>query len=585
MADLRDGLTYTPYSLLRHHIRVHRLDLALGLFSLLLVDLLQLLIPLIIKDAINFLANGSGPVYLLLRFSLIILGLALSIAAFRYLWRYFILGQSRRLERNLRALLYERVQSFPITFWDKVSIGDVMARATNDLNAIRMAAGMGLVALVDGVFLGICAIGFMISINPQLTLYSLLPMPLLAIGTKIITQKMARGYEASQASFSNLTEKVREFLTGIKVIKSFNREEWAVKGIEKASQDYMAKNLSLAKYVATFLPMTLTFSNLGLAIILGLGGRLTIAGSIDTGELVAFVAYLALLNWPIMAIGWVTNLVQRGKVSLERITRLLNNPPEVMDEGNALGTELDMGDIHIHGLTFKYPSSSFKLHIEKMEFPRGRTVAIVGKVGSGKTTLLNLITRLLEPPKDTVFLGDKDITSLPLKKYRSIFGFATQDITIFSTTVEKNISFGRENPAIPVMDLIELVGLYKELKADQDQIISEAGSNLSGGQKQRISLARALFLDPQVLILDDTLSMVDSKTEEEILNKLLRIRKGKTNIIVSHRISALSRADWIYVLENGSVIESGTHSDLLEKKGTYFYLYKRQLITKSNHAL
>ena len=577
--------TFKNFLPLKGYFIEKRWNLALGLFSLLVVDVLQLLIPLFIKRAIDGLTLGRATPRILLGYGMTIVAIALFIGFFRYIWRYFLLGHSRFVEEKLRSRLYGHLQTLSFSFYQRMTTGDLMARAINDLNAVRMATGMGMVALADGLVLGIAAIGFMLYIHPLLTLVSLIPAPLVIILTRIFTRRMARGYEKVQKTFADLTERVREAFAGIRIIKAYARENWEYGKIKEAGGSYLSENMKLVRTVALFFPMMAVFTNLGLAIVMGIGGRLAILSHITTGEFVAFIAYLNLLTWPMMALGWVTNLIQRGSASMQRINGILDEKPEIVDPPTAIKVSKIRGDIVIKGLSHLYPGKeTYAIREVSLRLETGQTLALVGRVGSGKTTLLQSIPNLLSVPRETLFLDGLDVRDISLESLRKNIGFITQEAIIFSDTVRNNVIFGRtgvpEERLRVVLETAQIYDEIKDLEQGLDTLLGEKGITLSGGQRQRLTIARALLSDPPILILDDALSMVDTRTEERILNRILAMRKGKTTLIVSHRVSTISRADVILVLERGRVVEAGDHESLLAMGKEYSELYKRQLLAQ-----
>lgn len=577
--------TFKNFLPLKQYFVRNRWSIALGLMCLLIVDFLQLFIPLVIKKAIDLLTMKTATAQILIQQGMIILGLAVMIAIFRYVWRYFLLGHSRKVEKSLRNRIYGHLQTLSLSFYHKTKTGDLMARAINDINAIRMATGMGLVALTDGIVLGIAAIGFMLSINVRLTLIALIPAPIIIVSTRILTRRMSTGFENVQKTFSDLTERAREVFAGIRVIKSYNRESWAHQNIEEEGQRYISVNMGLAKTLGFFFPMMVVFTNIGLAIVIWLGGRLTILGNITTGDFVAFISYLNLLTWPMMAMGWVTSLVQRGSASMRRINSILEEIPEIKDSAQPIHIPQIRGKIEIEGLYFTHPGQSFyALKNIHLKIEAGDTIAIVGRVGAGKTTLLQTITRLLDAPAGTICVDGWNVRQIPLQTLRKNIGFVTQEVFIFSDTIRNNVLFGRtgvsQDHLETVLRAADIFEDTKTLEKGLDTFLGERGIMLSGGQRQRLTIARALILDPPILILDDALSMVDTRTEERILNQILGLRRNKTSLIVSHRISTISRAERIAVLERGELVELGTHENLLKKGGIYTTLYEKQVIAE-----
>ncbi len=573
-----------PFSPLKQYFYRNRWRLAIGLMSLLVVDFLQLVIPIVIKKTVDLLTINEAGAAILIRQGLIILVIAAVIASFRYTWRFFILGHSRFVERELRNRLYAHLQLLSLSFFQRTRTGDLMARSINDINAIRMATGMGLVAFTDGIVLGTAAVGFMLSIDVKLTLISLIPAPVVVLGTRLITKRMSRGFDRVQSSFSEMTERVRESFSGIRVIKSYNRGGWACERLNEKGELYVSENMSLAKVLAFFFPMMALFTNAGLAVVVLVGGRLAIAGDITTGDFVAFIAYLNLLTWPMMAMGWVTNLIKRGSASMNRINRILEEEPEIRQpvEPAAVGP---IRGLELRGLVFSFPGQG-EPTLKGIDFVAepGETIAIVGRVGSGKTTLLQSIPRLLDVPVGRVFLDGTDIRDISTALLRKSIGFVTQEVFLFSDTIRNNIVFGRNGVSEKALEKsLDVAGILDEvngLEAGVDTLLGERGITLSGGQRQRLSVARAVLENPPLLILDDSLSMVDIHTEERILERLLETRGDKTTLMVSHRVSTIARADKILVLEGGLIAERGNHDSLLNKGGIYAELYEESLMER-----
>lgn len=563
----------------------NRIALIIGLTSLLFVDTLQLFIPRIIKKAIDSLTIGQASSVLLIKYALLIVGMAITMAIFRYIWRYFVFGHSRRVEKALRNRIYKHLQTLSISFYWRTKTGDLMARAVNDIDAVRMASGMGLVALTDGFVLGLATIGFMLYINIKLTLISLIPTPFIFYFTLIITRKMGREFKQVQQTFSELTESVREAFAGIRVIKAYNRQAWGYSRVKEKGETYISNNLDLARTLAIFFPMMTLFTNLGLAVVIWIGGRLTILGNITTGDFVAFISYLNLLTWPMMALGWVTNLIQRGSTSMRRINDILDEVPEITNKITNPFRGVIRGKVCLKGLTFYYPKEKVPaLKDIDLKTEAGQTVAIVGPVGSGKSTLLQIIPRLVETERNMVQIDEIPIHDIDLKKLRASIGFVTQETQLFSDTIFNNIIFGREGVGEDLMknilDVSQLAVDINSFPKGIHSLLGERGITLSGGQRQRLTIARALVSNPPILILDDALSQVDTRTEATVLNRILEMRQGKTNIIVSHRLSTIRRADIIYVLKDGRLVEKGDHTNLLAARSEYARLYERQQLSE-----
>ncbi len=565
----------------------------MGLISLIIVDVLQLFIPRVIKwsvdDLTAFQINLAG----LLKYSLYLAGIGLLIGVFRYFWRHCLLGTSRRVEEGLRNVLFSHIQTLSASYFDKVKTGDLMAHATNDIQQVRMATGMGMVALNDAIVLGAAAIGFMAYINIKLTLFVLIPMPFIVLGTKFFSKKMHRRYQEVQAAFSDLTEVVRERFTGIRLIKAYNWEREEIVNVEQISKAYINKNISLVKITGTFFPMMLLFTNLSLAIVIYLGGRQTIGLVITPGDFVAFISYLGLLTWPMMALGWVTNLIQRGRASLDRLNAILQTHPQIVDLPDARFIRQAKGQIIFENVTFSYAqpeasNDSAVLSNIDIELEPGKILGVVGPPGSGKTTLSNLIPRLYDVTRGRILLDGEDIRRLQINNLRSQIAFLSQEPFLFAGTIRQNITLGNQYFREP-----QLIGaaadasVYETIKTFPntfDTLVGEKGVILSGGQKQRIALARALLIPAPILILDDPISQVDLETGSIIIDTIRSMAGSRTIVIVSHRLSAVRFADAIITLKNGCIVETGTHDELMALDDYYAKTIRLQEIVEDVNA-
>jgi ATP-binding cassette subfamily B multidrug efflux pump len=570
-----------PYRILLPYFRRNLGILAIGVGSLLLVDLLQLLIPRIIKLAVDALTSYQATSTQLLTYGGMVLALALGIVAFRFVWRRCLFGHSRQVEEAIRNRLFAHLQTLSYSYFDKANTGDLMAHATNDVQAVQLATGMGLVALTDTVVLGTAAIGFMLYINPTLTLIAILPMPFIALFARSISKIFYERFQRVQASFSQLTERARENLAGIRAIKAYTQESAETKRFDQTGKKYIAANLRMVKIGGLFSPMSLLFTNLSMALVLVFGGKLTILNTISTGDFVAFNSYLLLLTWPMMALGWMINLFQRGSASLGRIQAILNTAPEVADMVEVIEKPLTQGTIESRGLTFNYPGANFTaLEDLDLNIKPGQLVGIVGRTGSGKSTLCRLLPRLYDVPPEQLYLDGEEIHRWPLGELRRAIAVVPQDPFIFADTVRANICFGKPHASDDeIAKAAEAAHFLEEILALPQQfetLLGEKGVTLSGGQKQRLTLARALLLTTPLLVLDDCFSSVDLETELSILNNLKHYLRGRTTLIASHRLEAMRSADVIFLLEGGRLREQGNHDQLLAQKGLYAALYRRQ---------
>ena len=571
-------------ALIKPYFKENRIKIAVGLLSLIIVDLLQLFIPRIIKRAVDGLTALKIDMADLFVLAIYMAVIAVLIGVFRYVWRRCLLGTSRRVEEGLRNRLFDHIQTLSASYFDRTQTGDLMAHATNDIQQIRMATGMGMVALNDALVLGTAAIGFMLYINVTLTLLVLIPMPLITISTRFFSKKMHSRYQRVQATFSDLTEVIRERFAGIRIIKAHNRKKQEAKRVETVSKEYIKENMGLVKIVGSFFPMMLLFTNLSLAIVLYLGGRQTIALTITPGDFVAFISYLGLLTWPMMALGWVTNLIQRGRASLDRINRILDTPPEIKNQKNAALIKQLKGRIEFNEVDFAYNQmnggGTAVLSKINLTLEPGNVLGIVGPPGSGKTTLLNLIPRRYDVSKGGIRLDGKDIRTLEIDNLRSHIAFMPQEPFLFAGTIQENITFGNPLVQAPLLEKISRqAALYDTIRSFPngfETIVGEKGVILSGGQKQRIALARCLLQKADILILDDPISQVDLETGTAIIDTIKSMVGHKTIIIVSHRISAVSFADQIIALEQGRITEKGTHRDLITTRQYYARAFQLQ---------
>jgi ATP-binding cassette subfamily B protein len=571
------------FKTLKNDLVENRWRIVIGLIALLIVDVLQLFIPRVVKYAIDDLTSGTISTSQLLLYGAQVLILALGIGGFRYVWRYLLLGAARRVEKALRNRLFLHLQTLSSNYFSKARVGDLMAHATNDVEAVRMALAMGLVFLVDTIIFGILTTFFMIYIHPLLTFYAILPMPLITTITLFFSRVIHQRFELLQRTFGSLTERVRESIAGIRVVKAYVQEEREKEKLSWLSQDYTRKNLSVTRVWGMFFPLILFFSNLSMAIVLYLGGKLTIVQSISTGDFVAFMSYLGMLAWPMMALGWAINVIQRGAASMDRLNRIFQEVPEILDLPGVIGSGQLKGRIEIRGLTFSSRNGGKPLLKDvHLTIHEGEKLVIVGRTGSGKTVFCDLLVRTLESPKGCLFFDGIEIHHISIQMLRSSIGYAPQDTLLFSDTIRANIAFGKlDSTDEEIGEAARLAQIYDEIMGfpeGMNTLIGEKGITLSGGQRQRIAIARAILMNPPIFILDDALSSVDIQTEERILEGMERFLRGKTSILITHRIAPLRRADRIVVLDGGRIAEMGDHNTLLAKGGIYGDLYwERQL--------
>ena len=552
--------------------------LLLGVLALLLVDTAQLVTPLIIRAAVDDLVLGVGE--RLPRYALYLVGIAGTVLVFRSLWRYFLFGAGRKIERDLRDRLFAHLLTLSPSFYSRHSTGDLMAHATNDLEAVRRACGMGVLLAADTVIMVSFALAAMIGISPRLTLLAFIPLPFLTLVVLGFGRLIHQRFEQVQASFARLTERVREALSGIRVIRASAREEGMGRAFAADNQEYIRLNMALVRVWGVFRPLIGLLAGLGTGIVLWFGGRAVLAARISLGDFVAFTSYLGMLIWPMMALGWIVNLLQRGAASMGRIQKLFEARPEIVSPPRPKPFPRSHR-IELRGLSFSYPGEARPvLRDISVTVEEGMTLGVVGLTGSGKSTLVRLIPRLYDPPPGTVLLGGVDIRELDLGELRGAIGMVPQDVFLFSATLRENIAFGRpEASDEEVWAAARLAGLAEEIASfpdGLDTLVGERGIALSGGQRQRVGIARALILDPPILILDDVLSSVDAKVEEEILGNLKGVLARRTAIVVAHRISAVRDADWIVVLQDGKVIEQGDHRRLVAQGGLYARLHELQ---------
>lgn len=578
--------TRVPFFQLRELLlptyRRHRLRLAAGFAALVLVDLLQLSIPRLIKHGVDGLTQTNITSSGLLKLGGLILLIAGMVVVLRFAWRYLIIGFSRLLERAIRNRIFSHILKMDLPFFEKHTTGDLMAHSSNDLAAVQMACGMGMVAAVDALVMSVAAIGFMIAIDPLLTLLALLPMPILAVTTRILSGKLHKRFATVQEQFSAMTEFSRSTLISIGLIKAYTMEYFQTERFGKLGRKYVISNLRVASIQGMISPLATLIGSLGMLMVLYFGGRLVIAKAITLGDFVAFITYLYMLIWPMMAIGWVANLVQRGLTSLGRIYQLVTSRTVLPDPVLPVAPEmLDRPGFKLQDLTFSYTSSTGPV-LKDLNLTFGPGIhGLTGRTGSGKSTLCKLLARLYPIEDNCLFFGGTDVNQLPLDFIRRHIGYVGQEPILFSDSIAANIALGRPDASREeIIQAASNAAIHEdivELKDGYDTMTGERGVKLSGGQRQRLALARALLCDRPVLLIDDGLSAVDVATEHEVFAGLKRHFAGKTVLIVSNRIKLLSMTDRIIVLADGSVESDGSHEQLLRENSLYQSMYEKQM--------
>lgn len=569
-------------ALLKRYVWKYKVPYIIGIIILIIVDYVQLYIPQITGLVTDGIKDGSMTTEGVWQLALALLGVTLILVLGRIGWRYFVVGTSRKVEADIRHELFGKWLELDIPYFNKHKTGNLMAYATNDLNAVRMMMGMGIIIVGDAVLMTIMVIVKMLTyVDVSLTLLAILPMPIIAIGGAYFEKQVEKRFGAKQKAFATLSDKVQESFSGIKVIKSFVQERYDLKEFEKISKDNYDKNLRLVKLSAILDPLMYLLVGISLLISIGYGGYLTMINEISIGQFVAFNQYILMLNWPMIAIAMGINVFAQGIASVRRLEEVLQEVPSIKDEATTKQLQDVKGEISIQNLNFDFPDnqqtalSGINIHIEA-----GETLAVLGRTGSGKSTLVNLLLRLYNAPEGSILLDGQDIMKASLKSVRSAIAYVPQDNFLFSDTIENNIGFGLDEiEKESIVEAAKKANVHDNIidfPQQYDTVVGERGTTLSGGQKQRVSIARALVLDAPIIILDDSLSAVDTKTEEQILSNLKKVRQGKTNILIAHRISTVKHADKIIVLEHGKIVEAGNHESLLALGGIYTEMNNQQ---------
>ncbi|APF20771.1 ABC transporter related protein [Caldithrix abyssi DSM 13497] len=558
----------------------YRLKLFLGLIFIVISNLIAIVNPQIVRQAIDYL-KGDIQTMRLFQYAGLIVLITLVQGVFRFLMRRTVIVVSRLVEFDLRNELFARLQSLSQNFFQRTPTGDLIARMTSDLNAIRSVMGPGIMYTINTATTMILVFVMMISISRLLTLIALLPIPLLVFLVSYFSRQINKRYSAVQAQFAEISTRVQENLAGIRIIKSYVKEKSELQDFNRINREYINKSLHYVKVHAAFRPMMMLLVGLSVVLTLLIGGRLIISGTITLGQFVAFNMYLGMLVWPSIALGWVLGLFYQGVASMKRLNLIFDARPDIVDAPDVKKVTRLHGAIRFERLNFSYANGSSEV-LKDIDFQveAGQVVALIGRTGSGKSTIIKLIARIYDAPDDSILIDDIPIKKIPLKTLREHIGYVPQETFLFSDTIRNNIAFARPDASLEEIEwaarMAEVHQSIVEFPDGYDTLLGERGINLSGGQKQRLTLARALLKKPSILLLDDALSAVDNLTEERILQHLKQVMKNKTCFWVSHRISAIRHADLILVLDQGQIVERGTHESLLALGGLYADIFEKQ---------
>ncbi|MDR0494666.1 MAG: ABC transporter ATP-binding protein/permease [Treponema sp.] len=566
----------TGYKSLLPRLARYRGRYAWGLLCLVTVDAAQIAIPQFIRRAIDLVSSGVFEQRDLIVICLWMTALMALISAGRFLWRFFIHGSSRRIETELREKLFAHLQTLSWDFYQKNKIGDLMARSINDLNAVRMALGMGLVALVDFVVMATAILIIIFVQDARSALFSIIPLPLVTVLILLFGKSVGQKFQVHQEAYSKISDTAQETFAGLRVIKSFVKEWWFVKKFASDNDEYRRASMELVRLFGFFFPLVTFLSELTILVMLVIGGTRVINGLMSPGSLVAMFRYLHMLIWPLMGAGFMVNMIQRGAVSLGRVNEILNREPLIKDNaavGNAVPVLLKDAVIEIKDLCFSYGGENEVLSNINLTVEKGEWLGVMGKTGSGKSTLIKTLARMADPGSGAVLVGGRDTRDWPLAGLRSLFAVSPQDSYLFSDSIQNNIGYGLEAPDEALQrEAAGVAALERDIAGfagGGNTLIGERGLTLSGGQKQRLAIARSLVMDSEILILDDSLSAVDAETERAILDALYARRKGRTTIIISHRVSTLRYADKVLVLDQGKTAEYGSPAELANAGGFY----------------
>jgi ATP-binding cassette subfamily B protein len=560
------------------YLRRYWKSLAWGGIAVIFYNVIKILIPLVIGSAIDDMQHGLTEAKVV-HHALRLVVIAIFAAIFLYITREVIIGASRDIEYDLRNDLFANLERQSASFFHTHRTGDIMARTTNDLNAVRQLLGPAIMYSANTIVFTAAALPFMIRISPKLTLCAFVPLPIASVLVQYFGARIHRRFERIQAMFSDISAKAQENFSGARLVRAFVQEEAEIASFETANQEYIRRSLYLVRLMAMLWPTLEFVLGLSLMITLLVGGHEVVAHRISVGQFTAFIVYMVQLTWPMIAVGWVVNLFQRGTASVVRIDELLKQKPSIADEPNATDIPIT-GEIEFRNLTFAYPNAPDVLHNINLRIPAGTSLAIVGPTGSGKSTLVNLIPRLHDASPGSVLIDGQPIRHFTLNELRKSIGFVPQETFLFSETIRKNIAFGRPDATMQeVEDAATIAHISTEIldfPKGFETMVGERGVTLSGGQKQRTSIARAVIRDPRILILDDALASVDTYTEERILSGLRQGMGARTTVFISHRISTARNADQIAVLVGGRIAEQGTHDELIARNGYYTSLFEKQ---------
>ncbi|HJT87636.1 MAG TPA: ABC transporter ATP-binding protein [Bryobacteraceae bacterium] len=575
---------WKPFGTLRKYLWRYRWGMAVGLLCLVMKDLAQVGQPLMIRGAIDALTRGGAFV----RFALYLVALALVKGIFQYWMRVIMIGISRDIEYDLRNDLFAHLVELSPDYYQRTRTGDIMARATNDLNAVRMMLGPGIMYWADTSLLFLLAVSVMMSFDWRLALLSILPAPAVSLAVMYFGRIIHDRFERIQEMFSDISSRVQENLSGVRMVRAFVQERAELRRFEELNRGYIAQNIRLVRIQGFFQPLLEALIGITFLVVLWVGGYQVLLGRISLGSFVMFNTYMGMLVWPMIALGWTVNLMQRGSASLGRINEILREKPTIVGPPDAAPIGNLRGEIEFRGVTMSFGSGAALDGID-LRIPAGTTVAVVGHTGCGKSTLVSLIPRLMDPTGGAVLLDGVDLRALDPAALRREIGFVPQETFLFSATLAENLAFGVKGATRgQIRRAAELAGLTADIEGfpeGYDTVVGERGITLSGGQKQRTAIARALLRDPRILILDDALSSVDTLTEERILNHLAGVMQGRTVILISHRVSTVRQADFIVVLEKGRIVEQGTHAELLELGGYYASLSHKQMLEEELEAI